>query len=115
MNSVKALRMVLQVPDAQKPSLVHALFRAAWAEDRDLTDDGELARIAGSAGLDGPALVAGTKEDAVKARLKAATDEAERAGLCGVPSFLVKDLLFWGQDRLVFVERALQGWRPRGE
>jgi 2-hydroxychromene-2-carboxylate isomerase len=116
MNSVKALRMVLQLPDAQRPPLVHALYRAAWAEDRDLSDDAELAAIAGSAGLDGPSLVAGTKVDAVKALLKSATDEAERAGLCGAPSFLVKDLLFWGQDRLPFVERALGGdWRPRGE
>jgi 2-hydroxychromene-2-carboxylate isomerase len=112
MNSVKALRMVLQLPDAQRPPLVHALFRAAWAEDRDLSDDAELAAIAGSAGLDGPALVAGTKSDTVKALLRSATDEAERAGLFGVPGFLVKDLLFWGQDRLPFVERALQGWRP---
>ena len=115
MNSVKALRMVLQLPDAQKPPLVQAIFRAYWAEDRDIGADAELAAIAGSLGLDGAALVAGTKGDAVKARLKSATDEAERAGLCGAPSFLVKDQLFWGQDRLPFVERALQGWRPRGE
>jgi 2-hydroxychromene-2-carboxylate isomerase len=115
MNSVKALRMVVQLPNDQRPRLVHALFRAAWAEDADLTDDATLVSIAASAGLDGAALVAGTKDDTVKALLKSATDEAERAGLCGAPSFLVKDLLFWGQDRLPFVERALQGWRPRGE
>jgi 2-hydroxychromene-2-carboxylate isomerase len=112
MSSVKALRMTLQVPDAQKPPLVHALYRAAWVEDRDIAGDAELASIAASAGLDGAALVAGTRDDAVKARLKAATDEALAAGLCGAPSFLVGDQLFWGQDRLAFVERALQGWRP---
>jgi 2-hydroxychromene-2-carboxylate isomerase len=115
MNSVKALRMVLQLPDAQKAPLVHRLFRAYWAEDRDISDDAELATLATSAGLDGAALVAGTKGDLVKARLKEATEEAQRAGLCGAPSFLVGDLLFWGQDRLAFVERALQGWRPKGE
>jgi 2-hydroxychromene-2-carboxylate isomerase len=115
MSSVKALRMVLQVPDAQKAPLVHAIFRAYWAEDRDIGADAELAAIAGSVGLDGAALVAGTKGDAVKARLKDATEEAERAGLCGAPSFLVGSHLFWGQDRLPFVERALQGWHPRGE
>jgi 2-hydroxychromene-2-carboxylate isomerase len=115
MNSVKALRMVLQVPDAEKAPLVHAIFRAYWAEDRDIGADAELSAIAGSVGLDGPALVAGTKGDAVKARLKDATEEAERAGLCGAPSFLVGSHLFWGQDRLPFVERALQGWHPRGE
>ena len=115
MNTVKALRMILQIPDEQRRALVHALFRALWVDDRDLADDAELAAIAGSVGLDGPALVAGTKADAVKEQLKAATAEAERLGLCGAPSFLVGDLLFWGQDRLLFVEKALRGWRPRGE
>jgi 2-hydroxychromene-2-carboxylate isomerase len=115
MSSVKALRMTLQVPDADKPPLVHALYRAAWVDDRDISDDAELASIAASVGLDGAALAAGTRSDAVKARLKEATEEAERLRLCGAPSFLVGDLLFWGQDRLSFVERALQGWRPRGE
>lgn len=115
MNTVKPLRMTLQLTDEQKPALIHAAFRAYWADDRDLGDDAVLAAIANEAGLDGPALVEGAKSDAVKQRLKAATDEAARLGLCGAPSFLVGDLLFWGQDRLLFVEKALQGWRPRGE
>ncbi len=115
MSTVKALRMVLQLDAAAMPPLVHALFRAYWADDRDINDDAELAAVAGSVGLDGAALVAGTRTDAVKALLKDATDEAQRAGLCGAPSFLVGDLLFWGQDRLPFVERALLGWHPRGE
>ena len=115
MSSVKALRMTLQLPDAQKPALVHALYRAAWVDDRDISDDAELAAVAGSVGLDGAALVAGARDEAVKTRLREATEEAQRVGLCGAPSFLVGDLLFWGQDRLDFVERALRGWRPRGE
>ncbi|MEO7330077.1 MAG: 2-hydroxychromene-2-carboxylate isomerase [Minicystis sp.] len=115
MNTVKPLRMILQLPDEQKAALIAAIYQAYWAEDRDIADDAELASIATAAGLDGPALVAGTREEAVKSRLKAATEEAVRLGLFGAPGFLVGDLLFWGQDRLVFVEKALQGWRPRGE
>jgi 2-hydroxychromene-2-carboxylate isomerase len=115
MNTVKALRMVLQVPDERRPPLVHALFRAFWADDRDLNDDAELVAVAGAAGFDGATLLAGTKGEPAKEQLRTATDEAVKAGLCGAPSFLVGDLLFWGQDRLMFVEKALQGWRPRGE
>jgi 2-hydroxychromene-2-carboxylate isomerase len=107
--------MVLQLADEQKPALIHPVFRAYWALDRDIGDDTVLAEIATAEGLDGPALVAGTKLEPIKERLKAATEKAVRAGLFGAPSFLVGDLLFWGQDRLVFVEKALQGWRPRGE
>jgi 2-hydroxychromene-2-carboxylate isomerase len=115
MNTVKPLRMLLEVAPEHHAPLMHALYRAYWADDRDVSDDAELAAIAGAIGLDGQALVAATRTDAAKARLRDATDEAARAGLCGAPSFLVGDLLFWGQDRLGFVERALCGWRPRGE
>ncbi|MEO5725380.1 MAG: 2-hydroxychromene-2-carboxylate isomerase, partial [Byssovorax sp.] len=115
MNTVKALRIILQLPEDQRAPLIHAIYRAYWADDRDINDDTVLAELAAGAGLDGPALVAGTKQDAVKERLKTATDEAVKLGLFGAPCFMVDDLLFWGQDRLVFVEKALQGWRPRGE
>jgi 2-hydroxychromene-2-carboxylate isomerase len=115
MNTIKPLRMVLELPDERRPALIHPVFRAYWGEDRDIGDDATLLDLAAGAGLDGPALIAGAKEDAVKALLKTATDDAVRLGLCGAPSFLVGDLLFWGQDRLMFVEKALEGWRPPGE
>ena len=115
MNTVKALRMVLQVEGPRQAPFIDAVFRAFWAHDRDINDDGVLAAIAGDVGLDGAALLAGAKEDTVKLRLKEATEEAQRRGLFGAPSFLVGDLLFWGQDRLPLVEKALEGWRPRGE
>lgn len=115
MNTVKALRMILQLPEPQRAPLLHAIFAAYWTNDRDINDDAELVELATSVGLDGANLVAGTKDDAVKAQLKSATDEAVKLGLFGAPTFMVGDLLFWGQDRLAFVEKALQGWRPRGE
>lgn len=115
MNTVKALRMILQLPEPQRAPLMHAIFAAYWADDRDINDDAVLVELATSVGLDGAALVTGTKDDAVKAQLKSATDEAVKLGLFGAPTFMVGDLLFWGQDRLAFVEKALQGWRPRGE
>lgn len=113
MSSVKALRMVLQVPAARRAALVAPIYRAAWAEDRDLGDDATLASIATAAGFDGPTLVAGAKDEAVKHALRTATDEAVSRGVCGAPTFVVGDRLFWGQDRLDFVGRALDGWRPR--
>jgi len=43
--------------------------------------------------------------------LRFATDAARDAGLCGAPTCRVRGQLFWGQDRLLFVEKALAGWR----
>lgn len=115
MNTVKPLRMVLAAPEAERPKLIHAIFAAYWVKDRDISDDVVLRDIADSAGFSGRDLVAATQDDAMKQRLRAATEEAEQHGIFGVPTFLVGELLFWGQDRLEFVEKALNGWRPKDE
>lgn len=113
MNTVKALRLVLATPEPALSTLVQAVYRAAWVEDRDISSDEELVDIANAVGLPGSALVALTREEPLKRRLKEVTEEAERLGVCGAPCFLVGDLLVWGQDRLAFVEKALDGWVPR--
>lgn len=115
MSTVKPLRMVLALPDAQRAPLVDAVYRAYWAEDRDISDAAVLADVATSAGFDGPALAARAGDDTLKRALRDATDEAARRGVFGAPSFFAGDLLFWGQDRLDLVEKALAGWRPPGE
>ena len=73
MNTVKALRMILQLPEPQRAPLMHVIFAAYWADDRDINDDAVLVELATSVGLDGATLVAGTKDDAVKAQLKSAS------------------------------------------
>lgn len=113
MNTVKALRMVLALPEQERARLVHPIFRAFWVWDLDISDDAVLIDIASKAGFSGEELLASAQSQMGKARLKEATDEAIKIGVCGAPCFLVGDLLFWGQDRLLFVERALEGWRPK--
>ncbi len=108
MRSVTALRMALAAGE-DLPALSHAVFSAYWAEDRDISDPAELRAITGAAGLD-PGLV--DRAAGQKQQLIASTEQARARGLCGAPSFVVDDLVFWGQDRLSFVERALAGWHP---
>ncbi len=103
MRTVTALRMVLAVPAAARPGLSQRLYRAYWVEDRDLNDPRVLAEIAGDAALVERAL----GDPALKQALIDATAEAHAAGVCGAPSFLVGEELFWGQDRLSLVARAL--------
>jgi 2-hydroxychromene-2-carboxylate isomerase len=111
MRTVLPLRLALSVPDADRPRLSHAIYRAFWVEDRDIADPAVLARVLDEQGLDAAALRL-AEEPAAKAALTASTDEAVALGLCGAPSFLVRGHLFWGQDRLTFVERTLAGWEP---
>ena len=113
MNTVKSQRIVCQLEPSQRGDFVARTFAAFWAEDLDISDDGVLTPILRELGL--PAdLLAGTQEQRVKDLLRASTDEAVERGVFGAPTWFVNgNLMFWGQDRLDFVERALQGWTPR--
>lgn len=92
--------------------LATALGRAMWAEQRDLEDEQVLRAIVGAAGLPED-WVARTQEPAVKAQLADHTAAARAAGVFGVPTYIVDGThLFWGQDRLDLVARALAGWSP---
>lgn len=112
-RTVLALRAAIAAGDAL-PVATRALFAAAWAEGRDLEDPAVIAQALTGVGLDGPALVAAASSPAVKDALRASTDAAVAAGVFGAPSFTVVTergaQLFWGQDRLGFVERAIDGW-----
>ncbi|MEZ4236433.1 MAG: 2-hydroxychromene-2-carboxylate isomerase [Myxococcota bacterium] len=93
------------------PAVTDAVYRAAWADDRDVATPEGLRAVLDDAGFDGADLLARAEDPAVKAQLRANTERAVALGVCGVPTFRVGDQLFWGQDRLDHVARALGGWR----
>ena len=88
--------------------LSQAMLTAVWAEERDLADRATLVAIAAEQGEDGEALLAAAADPAVQAEYEANTAAAISAGVFGVPTFKIGTELFWGQDRLDFVARALQ-------
>lgn len=87
--------------------LTQAILRAIWAEDKNIADEKTLVDIAGSCGFDGEDLLAQAKSDAIQAIFAANTAEAIENGVFGSPTFVVDGELFWGQDRLDYVEAAL--------
>jgi carboxymethylenebutenolidase len=88
-------------------ALSEAMMAAVWVQEQDLADRAPLLEIAREQGADGPALLAAAEDQAVQREYDANTDAAIAAGVFGVPTFVVGDELFWGQDRLDFVSRAL--------
>jgi carboxymethylenebutenolidase len=81
---------------------------AIWAEQRNVADPAVLQALLGEAGL--PASLTERANDAaITARYAAYTAEALAAGVFGAPSYVIDGELFWGQDRLDFVERRLRG------
>lgn len=93
---------------ARFDAYVAAVFRAIWAEARNLNDPATTAQVLHAAGFDPQALLALTQEAEVKDALKAATQQAIDRGVFGAPTFFVGDQMFWGQDRIDFVKEALQ-------
>ncbi len=107
-NTIRALRTAIAaLEEGVFPAFHHAVMQAYWANDQDIGDGEVLTALATRAGLDGVRLVARTEELAIKDKLKANTDEAIRRGVFGAPTFFVGDQMFWGNDRLLFVEEAL--------
>lgn len=90
------------------PAYLEAVFQAMWVEGRNIGDLKELAALLSAAGLDADLILTRIEEPAIKAKLVANTQEAADRGAFGAPSFFVGDELFWGQDRLDFVEEALR-------
>ena len=87
--------------------LAFAIMRARWAEDRDIADDATLAAIATALGQDAKALAARADDPEIAARHAAITQEAIDRQVFGAPTYIYRDELFWGQDRLDFLDRAL--------
>lgn len=107
-NTIKAMRLVLVGDEHGSAELVAlGAFRAMWAEDRDLSDAVVLGDIAEKAGLDPRGAILAIESQSIKDRLRANTDAAIARGVFGAPAMFVRDELFWGNDRLDFVERAL--------
>jgi 2-hydroxychromene-2-carboxylate isomerase len=84
-----------------------AVYPAFWAEGENLGEPEVVTRVVEKAGLDARALLEGTGDPAVKAELRAITEEAVARGVFGAPTFFVGHEMFFGNDRLDFVERAL--------
>ena len=102
-QAVIALRETQGNPPAM--ALAHRILQALWAEDRDPV--AEFDALAAECGLDGPAVLA-QGADARWAAMRQGDSEAALArGVFGAPSYVIEGEIFWGQDRLDFVERRL--------
>jgi len=87
--------------------LANAIGRAVWAEERNIADPATLQALATANGHDGAALLARAGDAAIAERRQALTQEALAAGVFGAPTYVVDGELFWGQDRLDFLEEKL--------
>ena len=91
---------------------VDAVFRAIWVEGKNMNDPAVVGAVLHGGGFDPQALLALTADPEVKDRLKTVTAEAVERGVFGAPTFFVDGHMYWGQDRLDFVQQALKDASP---
>ena len=93
--------------DAPAVALAHAVLRAVWEQERNPADEATLAALITECGLDA-ASVMKLGADPRWQEMRAADAQAALArGVFGAPSYVIGEEIFWGQDRLEFVDRFL--------
>lgn len=90
---------------------VKEVMRVEWAEGRDIGVTDVLLGIGASIGLDEAALGEALESEAYQARLEAHWSEAQTLNVLGVPTFVVGDEIFWGNDRIDFLADHLRELR----
>ena len=91
----------------QAMMLAGALMRACWADEKNMADESALAAVIQSVALDSDELIRKAAALEISARYDAFTDEAIARQVFGAPTYVYRNELFWGQDRIEFLDRAL--------
>jgi carboxymethylenebutenolidase len=87
-------------------ALTGAVLRAVWVNELNIADAGDLAALLAELKLPARRLD-DARAQAVQERYNSYTQRAIDAGVFGAPSYVIKGEIFWGQDRLDFVQRRL--------
>ena len=110
-NPLPALRVtMLDMDEERRMELITRLFRATWAEARDVSSPEVVGAICSEAAV--PDALECIHDPIIKQRLKDVTTEAIELGVFGVPTMLIGDELFWGTDSFQFFENHLAGEDP---
>jgi 2-hydroxychromene-2-carboxylate isomerase len=109
-NTLQIMRAAHAAESAGAFDRFHAVvFPAFWAQGKNLGDPEEFAAVLEGGGLDPDSIMKGAQDQAIKTSLRETTDEAVDRGVFGAPTFFLGDEMFFGNDRLLFVENALKG------
>jgi 2-hydroxychromene-2-carboxylate isomerase len=108
-NAARAFIWLSDRDAAQAMRFAHAVFRAFFVDNQDITHLQTLGGIAETLGVASDALLQAMADPVFKDRLRTANTEAQARGVFGGPYFFVDGEPFWGVDRLPQMEKWLQG------
>jgi 2-hydroxychromene-2-carboxylate isomerase len=87
---------------------VDAVYDAVWVQGKNMGDPAVVSQVLAAAGLDAGALIALSQDPEVKAELARNTEAAVARGVFGAPTLFMDGAMYFGQDRLDFIEHALR-------
>jgi 2-hydroxychromene-2-carboxylate isomerase len=96
-----------QKANADVGTVANSILRAIWVEDQDIGDSATLTRILDAHGIDGKRLLKMAGEASTTKTLERNTREAQTRGVFGSPFYFFGKEIYWGQDRLDFLERQI--------
>jgi 2-hydroxychromene-2-carboxylate isomerase len=99
-NPLRALRVTLAAPTRQRWSVVHALFEAAWSNGRGVEHEADIRAALRGLDVDVDQLLATAALDSTKQELRASTARAIQRGVFGIPTCVLDDEPYWGEDNL---------------
>ncbi len=110
--AARAFYLVADADPARARDFARRVYRAYFAEGRDVADPAVVMELAAAAGADAAALAEPLKGEPIKERVRAEVDAAMRAGVFGSPYFIVDGEPFWGVDRIPVMEEWMRtgGW-----
>jgi 2-hydroxychromene-2-carboxylate isomerase len=110
-NTLMLMRAVtgIQLRQPERfPAFIDCLFKGLWVDGRPLDEPATVAALLSEHGFDPAEVLALTNDETVKTALKDNTETAIKRGVFGAPSMFIGKQMFFGQDRLDFVEEALR-------
>ena len=107
LNSLSIMRGYLQVSEKQKKDYLDIFFDAYWKDNLDLSSEKELCKLLNCLNIDTEIFFKEIKHQSIKDNLKELTSDAFKKEVFGAPTFIVKNKIFWGQDRLEYALEEL--------
>ena len=101
-NSLNIMRGYLFINDKVKNLYLNEIFDAYWKDDLDISDEKILKSLLKKCEINSNNFFDGINDPKIKEELKKVTQEAYDREIFGVPTFIVNNKIFWGQDRLEF-------------
>jgi len=101
-NSLNIMRGYLFINNENKDLYLNIMFDAYWKNNLDISNEEILKSLLEKCKIDPDSFFEEIKDTKIKEKLKNVTQEAHNKDVFGVPTFVINNKIFWGQDRLEF-------------